>query len=114
MLISPVALRYNILTVLSHILQYMQRPGPLVRLYQRTHMDDSLGICNFVMIWVHRADIGSDRNNRITMRERIRRRKCIWLRRTISGARIINDFTKSRTHRKKPENIIRQMVSTIS
>jgi hypothetical protein len=48
-------------------------------------MDDSLSIGNFVMILVHRTSVGSNRNNRIKMRERVRRRKLIWLGRTISG-----------------------------
>jgi hypothetical protein len=109
--------------LISPLLQYSnyaephittQRPGSLVRLYQRTHTNGSLGIGNFVMIRVHRTNIDSDGNNRIKTRKRVRRRKLIQLRRTISEARIINDFMKSRTYRKKPENIIRQMGSTIS
>jgi hypothetical protein len=66
-------------------------------------MKGSLGIGNFV-IQMHRTNIGSDRNNRIETKERVRRRKLIWLGRTISGLKIINDFVISRTHKKKPEN----------
>jgi hypothetical protein len=114
MLILPFTLCYNIPTVLNYISQYMQRPGPLVRLYQRTHMDDSSSIGNFLMIQAHRANMGSNGNNKITMRERIRRRKCIWLRRIISGARIIKDVTIFRTYWMKPDITISQMGFTIN
>jgi hypothetical protein len=47
-------------------------------------MNGSLGIGNFVMIQAHRTNVGSNRNNRIETRERVRRRKLIWLRKTVT------------------------------